>query len=169
MDTKEITYFYNKHYKRLYNISLRITGDTGDAEEIMQDTILKYLDMTDPPLVSEQQSAWLARTCINASIDRIRRKKREAEFIEEYKNEESEVYEPEVDCSSLNVDIVRKAISSLFDPYRLILMLRLIEGYDYEEIASITNTKESTIRSHYLRGKNKLMNILKQSIYDKEN
>ena len=84
MTRQEITEFYRKHHNRLYNISLRILKDSDEAEEVMQDTILKFVS-SDGKFGSEAQvSAWLARTCIRASIDRLRSRKREEAFLAEY-------------------------------------------------------------------------------------
>ena len=43
MNREESIQFYKAHAKRLYNISLRIVRDSGAAEEIMQDTILRFI------------------------------------------------------------------------------------------------------------------------------
>lgn len=54
-------------------------------------------------------------------------------------------------------------MASLPDHYRLVLSLHLFEGYDYEEIAQITSAKESTIRTLYMRGRQKLAAMLKKT------
>ena len=69
MTRQEITEFYQEHHRRLYNISLRILRDSDEAEEVMQDTILKFVTAPGNFSSPEQVSAWLARTCIHASID----------------------------------------------------------------------------------------------------
>ena len=48
------------------------------------------------------------------------------------------------------------------DHYRAILSLHLFEGYDYEEISQITGIKENTIRSLYMRGRQKLAAAVRQ-------
>ena len=72
MIPKEITAFYNRYKTRLYNTSLRITGDSFDAEEIVQDTIIKYLRTNTAKLTEAQTSAWLTKACTRASIDMLR-------------------------------------------------------------------------------------------------
>ena len=63
MIPKEITAFYNRYKTRLYNTSLRITGDSFDAEEIVQDTIIKYLRTNTGGMSEAQTSAWLVKAC----------------------------------------------------------------------------------------------------------
>ena len=162
MTRQEITEFYRKHNKRLFNISLRILGDSDEAEEVMQDTILKFVS-TDGKFGSEAQvSAWLARTCIRASIDRLRSRQRREAFLEDYAREEEPAETEELQGDLPDVMQIRAAMDRLPDPYRLVLNLVLIEGMDYGEIAEMTGRKEPTLRSLYARGRNKLTVLLKQ-------
>lgn len=158
MTRQEITEFYKEHHGRLYNIAWRILRDSDDAEEVMQDTILKYVTGS-VSLRGPQESAWLARTCIRASIDRLRERHRRDVFLEEYAQEADEKVE-EVPTSALTMEKVRSAMENLAEPYRLVLDLVLIEGLDYEEISGITGKKEVTLRSIYSRGKEKLKKLL---------
>ena len=164
MTRQEITEFYRKHHNRLYNISLRILKDSDEAEEVMQDTILKFVS-SDGKFGSEAQvSAWLARTCIRASIDRLRSRKREEAFLAEYALQE-ETEEPageQLRGPVPDVMQIRAAMERLPEPYRLVLNLVLIEGLDYREIAGLTGQKETTLRSLFARGRNKLTSVLNQ-------
>jgi RNA polymerase sigma factor, sigma-70 family len=56
---------------------------------------------------------------------------------------------------------VRDTLMELPDKYRVILSLFLFEGYDYQEIAQITGQKEVTVRSQYMRGRERLAELLK--------
>ncbi len=161
MTRKEITSFYQAHSRRLYNMSCRILQSPEDAEEVMHDTILKFLAMSFPPHTEEQVSAWLARTCIRASIDRLRQRKREALFLEGYAQESMEEPEPEIPASATAQRIL-DALQRLPEPYRLVTTLVLTEGLDYQEIAAYTGLKETTLRSHFLRGKQKLIKLLNE-------
>ena len=171
MTRQEITEFYQEHHRRLYNISLRILRDSDEAEEVMQDTILKFVTAPGSFSSPEQVSAWLARTCIRASLDRLRRRERREAFLEEYGREESfredpvagEPCHPERSEGSPalpSVCEVRAAMERLPEPYALILDLVLIEGLDYGEIAGLTGKKETTLRSLYSRGRSKLIEML---------
>ena len=162
MTRQEISEFYREHHQRLYNISLRILRDSGEAEEVMQDTLLKYLSAPGSFAAPAQVSAWLARTCIRASIDRLRRRQRRDLFLKDYALQE-ETLTAEEDTGAARPDItqVRTAMDALPEPYRLILDLVLIEGLYYGEIAKLTGRKETTLRSLYSRGRCKLIEMLK--------
>ena len=164
MTRQEITEFYQEHHRRLYNISLRILRDPDEAEEVMQDTILKFISAIATFSSSAQISAWLARTCIRASIDRLRRRQRRDAFLEDYARDvEVAGDSPAVPADEdYSIEQVRSAMDALPEPYRLILDLVLIEGLDYGEIAGLTGRKETTLRSLYARGRHKLIDLLRQ-------
>jgi RNA polymerase sigma-70 factor (ECF subfamily) len=60
------------------------------------------------------------------------------------------------------VEQVKIAIRKLPDGYRTVLSLYLLEGYDHEEISEILGITHNTVRTQYIRAKQKLLNILKQ-------
>ena len=170
MTRQEITQFYREHHRRLYNISLRILRNSDEAEEVMQDTIMKFVSAPQQTFGSGAQvSAWLARTCIRASIDRLRRRHREEAFLEDYAMVEGDSpVEPANDGMNgpandgmPSISRVRETMDRMPEPYRLVLYLVLIEGLDYGEIAEMTGRKQTTLRSIYSRGLDKLREMLR--------
>lgn len=164
-DTIDIRHLYDRHSRRLYNMSLRIVGDPSDAEEIMHDTLLKYHGLLRKKDVRDL-AGWLSSVCIRKSIDRLRERHRYKDYLERYAMQDmiEEWTEPAEDSGNTGYDAdrIREAMSSLPDHYRLVLSLHLFEGYDYEEISRITSVKETTIRTLYMRGRQKLASILKK-------
>lgn len=158
-DTIEIEKLYESMSGRLYNASLRIVGCSADAEEIMHDSLLQYWRFRRKDEIRDIRG-WLTSTCIRKSIDKLRERHRWKDFLEQYEDpltEEKEEVNIEYDIKS-----ILKALHTLPDHYRTILSLHLFEGYDYQEISQITGTNESTIRSIYMRGRQKLAAALKQ-------
>ena len=131
----------------------------------MQDTILKFISSDIVPHDEAQVATWLSRTCIRKSIDAVRRKKREKLFLDEYAGEVSEYADDTttIEVPQMSVSNVRKAIDGLPESCRLILNLVLVEGLDYEEIASITGEREGTLRTQFSRAKAKLVEQLKRT------
>jgi RNA polymerase sigma-70 factor (ECF subfamily) len=154
-----ITEIYNQYAQQLYFTALRITGNSYDAEEVMQDTIIKYHHLPQKEEI-EKLGSWLKSVCIRKAIDRLREKHRTKEFLEEYKEEQ---IVPPPTKLQYSVEDIKKALLLLPDNYRAILSLHLFEGYDYQEIEQITGTKEATIRSIYKRGKDKLAALLQNT------
>ena len=158
-DTINIEKVYDAMSRRLYNISLRVTGCRTDAEEIMHDTLLQWWRF-DRKNEIKDLSKWLSSVCIRKSIDRLRERHRWLNFLERYEDPMME----ETDDTGEEYDIVtvQKALLELPDHYRTIISLHLFEGYDYQEISEITGTNENTIRSLYMRGKQKLAAAVRQ-------
>ncbi len=164
MTRAEVTEFYREHNRALYNTALRILGDSGEAEEVMQDTILKFLSAEGRFDAEAQVRAWLKRTCIRAAIDRLRERRRREAFLEDYAAAEEMVEEEGGGLPAPDAGRIREAMMRLGEPYRLVLTLVLLEGLDYAEIAEMTGKKEVTLRSLYSRGRVKLAAMLKKEM-----
>jgi RNA polymerase sigma-70 factor (ECF subfamily) len=140
-----------------------------DAEEVMQDAMIKYLK-SGMSLELPKEEAWLVKSTVRGAIDRLRKRKREELFLEEYRSDAEDLKVEELDrqmwgafsqSDSDLVSRVRKGVESLPVGYRTILLLLLFEGYDYQEVAEILDVTESTVRSQYMRGRKRLLEILK--------
>jgi RNA polymerase sigma-70 factor (ECF subfamily) len=75
--------------------------------------------------------------------------------------EEEKMNEEEI---TLRAQEVKKAIQDLPDGYRTVLSLYLLEGYDHEEISEILQVAQSTVRTQYVRAKQKLLLQLKKGM-----
>lgn len=165
---------YEECHRFLYSTSLRILNNSMDAEEIMHDTIIKYLETKQEFETRENRNAWMRRVCINLSIDRLRKKRPVTDSLEEFDlqrniiEQESE-NDDDFNYNGVTVEMVKDAMSCLPDGYRLVLSLHLFEGMDYDEIAQITSLKPTSIRSQYLRGKSRLMKDLTEKVKNDRN
>jgi len=164
MTKQETIILYRNYSRRLFNSSLRIVGSSEIAEELMHDALLKYINGKVTCGSSAQESSYLTTTVIRMSIDYIRKKRREALFLEDWTLNQSEIDTSTEFEDSLVEDIakVKKAILEMPPPYGLILNLVLLEGLEYDEIAEVTGEKEATLRCQFSRGKQKLIEKLRQ-------
>lgn len=151
---------YNHYAKNLFNVCLRITGNSQDAEEAMQDAFLKAFASL-RSFNGDSFEAWLKRIAVNSAIDTIRRQKEIwDELKDDYPSADESSEDDDEEYVKLEVESIKNAISLLASGYRTILSLYLFEGYDMEEIADILHVKPVTVRSQYLRGKKKLLDII---------
>ncbi|MBQ8021584.1 MAG: RNA polymerase sigma factor [Bacteroidales bacterium] len=179
MNRQEASAFYRMHSKPLYNAALRILHDCAEAEEVMQDTLLKYIRQDIRSATPAQAAAWLRTSCIRAAIDRLRARKHDplwqavreedpplrsdrgeasGEMAEDPVLDDSDTWEGPMP----DVMQIRREMETMPPPYGLVLNLVLIEGLDYSEIARLTGQKESTLRSIYARGRARLAERLKK-------
>jgi len=171
---EEIEEIYSAYSRQLFLASLRILGDRQEAEDVMQDTILKVCTDHNVSKINNI-GAYLTRSCVNKSLDIIRKHKTIKSYMDEQardygremaEDEQSSVAEEEKNKSGLVGKIIG-LIARLPRNCRQIVSLKLIEGYDYEEIAEITSMKDSTIRSSYMRGRQRLADLMKkEGIYE---
>jgi RNA polymerase sigma factor (sigma-70 family) len=153
---------YRLYYKNMYNISLRIVNNVGDAEDIMQESFLSAFENIQTFSGQVSFGAWLKRIVINRSLDFLRKKKIKLTEIEE-SGDIADHAEDDWDDEnmSMKVDRIHECIKILPDGYRIILSLYLLEGYDHEEIGDILGISASTSRSQYTRARQKLYLMLK--------
>lgn len=160
-ETIDIERIYDTHASRLYRISLRIVGDENDAEEVMHDTLLKLYEFRKKNEILDL-AGWLSSVCVRKSIDKVRQKYRYKDFLSRYASEDPDDEDSPWTDQEYSVEDIRNALASLPDHYRLVLTLHLFEGYDYQEISQITGSKETSIRTLYMRGRQRLAKQLKE-------
>lgn len=144
------------------NAILRLTysylHNQSDAEDILQETLIRYLQ-TRPKLAGPRhEKAWLLKVAANLSKNRIDYNRlRDTDELEE-----TLVAEDRQDLS-----FVWEAVKELPAKYREVIHLFYQEGYSTAEIAQILDRRESSVRSDLHRGRERLREILKEA-YDFE-
>lgn len=140
----------------VYNASYRIVLNAQDAEEITQDAFLKTFENLDSFRGSERDFVAFVKTiAINKSIDLFRKHAKEP-FYEEIDNTADRIEDDDTDFEDFPIEKIKEALNTLPDGYRLTITLRLIDGMEFSEIAETMGIKESTVRSQYARGLEKL-------------
>ena len=140
----------------VFNASYRIVLNAQDAEEITQDAVLKAFANLDSFKGSERDFVALVKTiAINKSIDMFRKHSKEP-FYTEIDNTADQIEDDDEDFEDFPIEKIKEALNNLPDGYRLTITLRLIEGKEFAEIAEMMGIKESTVRSQYVRGLEKL-------------
>ena len=144
----------------VYNASYRIVLNAQDAEEITQDAFLKTFDNLNTFNGSERDFTALVKTiAINKSIDMFRKRSKEP-FYEEIENTADRIDDDDTDFEDFPIEKIKEALNALPDGYRLTITMRLIESMEFSEIAEKMGIKESTVRSQYARGLEKLRNSI---------
>ena len=157
---------YGLHCRRIYNTCLRIIGNPMDAEEAMHDVFLKLFDHIDDLQDEKAFYSWSQTVAIRTSIDRVRRKNPVfVQLDDQLTIGDEEPEEDAVEEAELSVEAIKRELNRLPDGYRIVLSMRLLEEYEFEEIAQVLQIKESTVRSQYVRGREKLANVLKKLKY----
>ncbi len=150
---------YDRYYRAMYNISLRIVKNSDEAEDVMQESFLKAFTKLHTFKGEVAFGAWLKRIVVNNSIHHYRKQQKMREMALEdvmYKVEDNEVKVPDHAFTELKAQKVMETMGRLKDNYRISLTLHLIEGYDYEEISHIMNISYANCRTTVSRAKESL-------------
>lgn len=145
----------------MYNTALRIVNKTADAEDVLQEAFTDAFMQLQSFQQKSTFGAWLKQIVIYKSIYKV---KKDKFFIDDISTLEDKSDEPDngnIPDPELTVEKIKQAIQQLPDGYRTVLSLYLLEGYDHEEIADILQVAHVTVRTQYIRAKNKLIEILK--------
>ena len=141
-------------YERLiYNIAYKYIGNTEDAKDIAQESMLKiYLNIKSCRSM-QTFKAWSAKITVNTALDALRKRaNRAAEVLEDYPAPETD--RPE-HVAVVNEDIkqLKEAINSLSEEHRTLIILRDLEGFSYGELAQTTGIAMGTVKSRLSRAR----------------
>lgn len=134
----------------VYRVALARTGNTADAEDVMQDVFVSYARKTPVFHGPEHEKAWFIRCAVNRCNNLMKSARRR-------KNEALTQDIPHTD--NIERDI-RDAVLSLKPEWREIIFLHYYEGYACEEIASILKLSNSCVKKRLQRGRDRLREIL---------
>lgn len=162
-DSKSQFEVYKLYSKAMYNVCYRILNNETEAEDALQEAFVDAFMKIQSFKNESAFGAWLKQIVVNKALNHLRIRKNifvnieDHTFeIEKYKpNENSEECEPKFTIENIN-----RNLKNLPEGYRVVLSLYLFEGYDHEEISQILKISESTSRSQYLRGKQKLISMI---------
>ncbi len=161
------------HLDRLYRLAFRLTGTVSDAEDLVQDVLVKLYARGSELDQIERLSPWLARVTYNQFVDNRRRYGGEylqLVSVDATDSDErhaapvlkSELPGPE-DAFDIDFDITRvqAAIDQLSESHRVAVILHDVEGYSLQEIESITETPIGTLKSRLHRARARLKKLLR--------
>ena len=148
---------------KLYRMAIRITFDTAEAEDIVQDTLIKVWDKREewPQLASIE--AYCMTICRNLSLDR--REKKEAQHIalDENLHNRPDVSTPyDKMAASDSIRILGELLKGLPQTQQDIVQLREIEGKSYKEIATVLNLSEEQVKVYLFRARQRIKQRYKE-------
>ena len=165
------------HMDALYNYAVKMTGDSDDASDLIQETYLKAFRFWEKFEQGTNCKAWLFRIMKNTFINTYRKNAKEPDKVdyEEIENFYENIKPSSTDSAHLEKDIydsllddeLSTAISSLPEDFRTVIILCDIEGYSYDEIADFVDVPVGTVRSRLHRARKMLFTKLHKYASDK--
>lgn len=152
------------HEKRAYNLAYRLSGSHEEAGDIVVDAFLRVYQAIQNFRGDANFSTWLFRIVTNVYLDRRKRQQNRKtvsldEYIElEENNVSRQIEDPspgpeELALANQRKEVLEKAISSLPEYQRAMIVLYHVEGLSYEEIAEVLSLPIGTVKSRLNRAR----------------
>ena len=146
------------HQHRIYGFALSLSGNPADADDIAQDAFIrahKALAGYEPERIRDLKvSAWLHRIALNVFRNRVRRKLRETVPLDSVAEPHANGLGPD------ELHDLRAAVLRLPPRYREAVVLRHVQGFNYDEIADVLGVPAGTAKSDVHRA----LAILKEEL-----
>ena len=156
---------YRKHYRRVYSICLRMTGNVAEAEDLTQEVFIQLHRKLGSFRGEAAFTTWLHRLTVNQVLMHFRKRSVRSELT----TDDGEVPDS-VDPDTINPEAMpivdrialESAISKLPRGYRTVFVLHDVEGYEHEEIAKLLGCSAGTSKSQLHKARLKLRRLLRQ-------
>lgn len=143
---------------RAWSVCLRITGQTSDAEDALQDALTSAWQNLDKFRADSAFSTWLYRIASNASLSLVRRRREQPTAFED-------TFWVGADPTTAvdNVDRVQRALSQIPHTFRAVLVLREYGDLSYNEIADTLGISVQTVKSRLNRARGAVADRLREA------
>ncbi len=169
------------HLKHLYRVAYRFTGSAADAEDLIQDLLVKVYQRPDEIDGVERLRPWLTRVMYRMFIDSRRRYARspihlavdntingDEDSAPLHDSLPSDDAEPDESLEQAHeARALQAALERLSDDHRVVIMLHDVEGYTLEEIAQVLDCPVGTLKSRIHRARARLRTLLAGTAADR--
>lgn len=142
-----------KYQKRIYALGMSFFKNHDDAEDFVQDVMLKAFSALTKFRGDSSFSTWLMRIAYNTGINSVNRKREFVSAFEDFEISTNELTPEENLIQHCIKTSIRKAVNELPEKYRICVDLYFFYDMPYADIESITGIPVNTIKSHIFRSK----------------
>ncbi len=163
------------HSGAIYNVGMKMLQDNGEAEDVLQETLLTMIQKLKTFSYQSALSTWLYRIATNIALGKIREKsKREKEVqlnsldFEPLGGNQILAWPDEVDLMWKNQSVqscMKTAMEKLPDSYRAVFVMRDLEGMSIKETAELLELSESNVKVKLMRARLFLRDNLAKNLH----
>ena len=140
---------------KLFRLALRITMNKAEAEDVVQDTLLKVWEHREEWEQINNLEAFAIATCRNRALDVMKRVGRNTEKLDEMAHFSSQTPQEQLEADE-QISLVNRLMDDLPEVQRTIMLLRDIEGKTYQEIAQTLDISETQVKVYLHRARTKI-------------
>ena|SRR5688572_12469134 len=179
-DERAFRELLERHRDKVFNITYRMLGNRAEAEDVAQEVFITVFKTIETFREEAKFSTWLYRVTVNHCKNRIkylaRRHDRDRDELDETMHSPNGVNintnysaprtpQPDRALEGVQMEsILQKAIESLDDEHRIVVVLRDIEDLSIEEICEITSLPDGTVKSRLHRARLALRKKLQRHV-----
>ena len=149
----------------LFRLALRITLNRAEAEDVVQETMMKVWNRREQWEQLDSIEAFCLTICRNLSLDKVRHMDNQAATLEPSHDPADASYASNPEEQAVQKDrvaLVRKLIRQLPEKQRTAMQLRDIEGKSYRDIANIMQISEEQVKVNIFRARQTIKKEFKQ-------
>jgi RNA polymerase sigma-70 factor (ECF subfamily) len=164
-DMKAFRAIYNVASSYVYTVSMKVTHNKEDAEEVTQDVFLSLYRNLAKFQFRSSFKTWLYRITLNKAINKLKKRNRHTKRSVEYESEKHDIFvakaENAKDDKEYNEKIVEDLLKVLPPDQKACIILRNVQGLSYKEISQILKINLNTVRTRLKRAREKLIEYVK--------
>jgi RNA polymerase sigma-70 factor (ECF subfamily) len=156
----------NRYERKIFRLTMNITRNREDAEDAMQDAFMKAYSHLDRFHEDSRFYTWLVRIAANEALMRLRKRRPNQFSLDEPIESEDDFIPQQIQdwkpspeqrfAQNEMRDILRSVIEELQPDFRIVFLLRDVEGLSTEETAAAVGISEAAVKSRLLRARLKL-------------
>ena len=150
---------YRRFERPVFTLALRLTGEREEAQDVLQDTMLKLFDRIGEFRSESPFWGWLRQIAVNEALMRLRKRGR-TPFTDDSDEVELEAQDTLLPPAAADAALLTRALGRLPDATRSVLWLYHAEGYTHDEIAGLMQRTPSYSKSQVSRGTRRLRALL---------
>jgi len=178
-DREAFRILVERHQNKVYGVLRRLTNDPDRAEELAQEAFMRAYQGIDGFRGDSQFGTWMVQIAVYVARDLYRHQKRaQVISLEEYQETSGQAAELRETRSGSDpfenlserelVARLERALKDVPRAYREVFTLRVIEGFDYEEIAEITGNSVGSLKVRLHRTRIRLKQLLEEGLPGQE-
>jgi RNA polymerase sigma-70 factor, ECF subfamily len=157
-DTAAFGQLVRRYQDRLFTSVMHVVGHREEAEDLVQETFVRALTKLDTFRQDSSFFTWIYRIALNAAVNRNRRRRSPLPLDTQRDGEGRDPADPgETPHDRVlrleRAEQIRRALHQLSEEYRIVLVLREIDGFDYDTIGRILDISIGTVRSRLHRAR----------------